>query len=589
MAAAITVNTATDDFGSNLANCSLREAIQSTNIDANFGGCVATGIYNPAITDVITLPTLVSGGFTLTRIGSDDTNVAGDLDINGRVRIDGVSAANSVIRGDTGDPDNNRHRLLHVIGGIVTLNDLTLRDGLEPSAAGGGLRSEPGTTTVLNRVTVTANVSEGNAGGILNRGTMTINASLISNNRTRNAADGGGGVFVSPDAVMTINDSRILSNTTEGEFVRGGGIHAAGDLLLDNSVLDGNHADATGVGVGDTSFAEGGGVYSLGTLTVVQSTISNNSATANEGAEGGGVSIGTGIFSMDRVVITGNVASSGTLGGSGGGLSDSAGIDSSGVIQDSVISNNEARGGGIFARPEGGGLKISKTRVLRSTISDNRSLDQGDGGGVHMFLVASLSNTTVIGNSAEGDGGGIYVRDSSFTNEVRSSTIVQNIGNSDNNINGQTGGVHAEGLVRIGNSVLAGNLSGNDAGDCGGNIILSAGFNLVQGTCNLQNAAGDRDNVPAQLAAATNNGGPIAGSSLGIISGMLTRAPLPGSPLIDSGNSAGCSDQAGALLATDQIGRDRAIDGDGNGSVRCDTGAVEFEDAFANGFANGFE
>jgi CSLREA domain-containing protein len=125
-AASITVNTATDDFGSVPGNCSLREAIQSANDNVDFGGCDSTGVYGAAITDVITLPSLGAGGaFLLSRVGTDDTNAAGDLDIDGNTRIDGVSATNSLIRGDTGDPDIDRHRLVHVIGGTVVLNDLT--------------------------------------------------------------------------------------------------------------------------------------------------------------------------------------------------------------------------------------------------------------------------------------------------------------------------------------------------------------------------------------------------------------------------------------------------------------------------------
>ncbi|MBP6693107.1 MAG: CSLREA domain-containing protein, partial [Xanthomonadales bacterium] len=89
LAASITVNTATDDFGGVTSNCSLREAIQTANTNADFGGCTHTGIFNAAVTDVINLPTLGAGGFfTLNRIGTDDTNSSGDLDITGLLRIE---------------------------------------------------------------------------------------------------------------------------------------------------------------------------------------------------------------------------------------------------------------------------------------------------------------------------------------------------------------------------------------------------------------------------------------------------------------------------------------------------------------------
>ena len=86
---------------------------------------------------------------------------------------------------------------------------------------------------------------------------------------------------------------------------------------------------------------------------------------------------------------------------------------------------------------------------------------------------------------------------------------------------------------------------------------------------------------PAFGALSTNNGGPVAGSSLGTISGMLTRAPNPSSPLLDRGDTNGCRDVNGTtLLTTDQLGNPRAIDGpDPDTTARCDIGAVERLDA----------
>src|SRR5262249_60727782 len=62
-----------------------------------------------------------------------------------------------------------------------------------------------------------------------------------------------------------------------------------------------------------------------------------------------------------------------------------------------------------------------------------------------------------------------------------------------------------------------------------------------------------------------NNGGPTQ-----------THALVAGSPAIDAGDSSGCRDDSGALLQTDQRGFPRNVDGNSDGTARCDIGAVEF-------------
>ena len=82
-AADITVTTTSDEFNNTPnGNCSLREAVQSANIDANFGGCSGSGSYGA---DTILLPdntyllTISCNGNEEADVGND--NSCGDIDI----------------------------------------------------------------------------------------------------------------------------------------------------------------------------------------------------------------------------------------------------------------------------------------------------------------------------------------------------------------------------------------------------------------------------------------------------------------------------------------------------------------------------
>ena len=590
MAAIITVNTATDDFGSVAGNCSLREAIQSANSNADFGGCTHTGSYG---TDQIALPSLAAGVFfNLTRLGTDNTNNSGDLDISSNLTITGGGVASSSIRSNFSAANSDRFRVFHVLSGTVSLIDLTVRDGLEDgSVAGGGLRTEPNTSTTLTRVNVFQNSAGGNAGGILNQGSMVINDSIIRANQTTNAATGGGGIFNAAAASLSINDSQILDNIVDnGAQAFGGGIYSdnGATLFVDNSVIDGNRAD--GNAVVDVP-AQGGGIWSAGNLNMVQSTVSNNIAIGSS-AKGGGIHVEDGTLIVDRSVVFSNVAEAPSVSNSGAfgaGININAGNGAL-AIQDSVISSNRTISNGASG---GGGLAlIGGVQVVRSTIANNQTSGDGNGGGI--FFAAdggAVINSTIINNQANGSGGGIQVRNgvSGGLIKIRNSTITQNTSNADGNASGVGGGVNVEtGLSDIGNSVIADNISVNGGVECAG-ALTSVGNNLVRALagCSFAAQASDLTNVAAFLAAAGNNGGPTAGSTLGTLSGMLTRAPLPSSFLIDRGDASGCKDGDNQLLTTDQVGRARAIDGpDPDIIARCDIGAVEFQDTL---FANGFE
>ena len=592
----ITVNTTSDEFGSG-ASCSLREAVQSANTDADFGGCTHSGTYG--INDKVSMP--AGGFFSLTRIGIDeDANSTSDIDITDDLAVQGNGSVTTSIGNLSGTYSG---RIIHVLNGAtVTLSGVTLRDGSVPTGrAGGGLRTEPGTHVTLNDTRVVFNDANGNAGGILNRGTMTLNNSLVDQNKVLNGFEGGGGIFNDDNATLTLNDSRVLDNRTEGNGANGSGAgiysDAGATLTLNDSTVDGNTVAIGGVVDADV-IGDGGGIYNLGQLTLVRSTVSNNVAAGNN-AKGGGIRCANGSLTLDRSLVAFNSAEPNpdiSVDSPHGGGIDRDTLCDSLLITDSIISGNHSRdyGGGIAS--------VGTIRIVRSLIINNTT--DGEGGGVNASLNDTsrmeIVNSSIDSNDAGDGGGGIQVEtnDNSAVVLIRNSTIV---GNAANTQVGDRFGIDGGGIrlyavfefntVKLQNTVIAGNsVQGLGVGpDCSG-AMQSFGYNLIGNTsdCNLSGfGPDDFTNVSAGLAAASNNGGLVVGASNGLTAGMLTRAPLSNSMLIDAGDPSGCRDADDSVLATDQIGRTRALDGpDVDIVATCDIGAVEFaaDPIFADDF-----
>jgi predicted outer membrane repeat protein len=197
--------------------------------------------------------------------------------------------------------------------------------------------------------------------------------------------------------------------------------------------------------------------------------------------------------------------------------------------------------------------------------------DASDGGGIYSFGgLATLVNSTVSGNTATNDGGGIYVYNGSFN--LHNVTIANNTADSDGNDNGDGGGINIDGssIVTATHSIIGGNVDNSPTGsqhpDCSG-MLTNPSYNLIGLTtgCSVSGTALDNIiNASPNLGPLQDNGG-----------NMLTHALLAGSPAIDAGDPAGCLDQNGLPLTTDQRNFIRPADG-GSGSARCDMGAFEY-------------
>ena len=311
---------------------------------------------------------------------------------------------------------------------------------------------------------------------------------------------------------VTATVERLVIQNGSASNGLGGGIYNDGTLTLANSTVTGNTA---------SDFASGLGIYNTGTMIITNSMISNNSA-------GFYMSSGAGIFNdigatltLNNSAVTGNTA----WGHYGGGIYNAGTLS----LNNSTVSGNTASfgGGGIFNNE--GFLILNNSTLSGNIVGPGTS--SSDGGGIYTNSgIVILNNSTLSGNAANSyggnNGGGIYIYNATVT---------------------------------LRNTILARNVAATASSDCYGSIN-SAGYNLIGNTsgCTFSASAGDLTNIDPSLGPLQNNSG-----------ATLTHALLLGSPAINAGNPAGCTDSLGNPLNADQRGMPRI--------GRCDIGAYEYQ------------
>jgi hypothetical protein len=414
--------------------------------------------------------------------------------------------------------------------------------------------------TVTN-VAFVANGGPFGGGGISNAAALTVTGCTFTDNVTSPSGGGsgslGGGAIHSDTNDVTIpviiTGSTFTNNLAGSTFAGSGGAvnNRSGAMTITNSTFTNNRA------------RNGGGAVANGqVLSISGSTISGN-LTVGVGVHGGAISSATnGQLTIANSLLTGNSAQ-----GHGGALY--ASFSGTTNITNSTISGNTSNsdsfefgsGGGLYFRSDTG-----LTTISGSTISGNQALVQ-DGGGIVCEANLNLTNSTVSGNFAGANGGGIldgYTGGPGFSSTITltSATIVNNTAGADGGGVRQSMSV-GDAAVNIRNTIIANNTAnGTTAEDVSG-TFSSQGFNLVEITTGANIAGDTATNITGQdpnVGPLQNNGGLT-----------FTHTLLAGSPAVDKGQSFG--------LTTDQRGQVRPFDNatipnapNGNGA---DIGAFE--------------
>jgi hypothetical protein len=493
-----------------------------------------------------------------------------------------LNASDTVLDG-SGFGDNaaklNGGGLLLAAGSSASLSASGFSDNSAGGSGGGAYVDGESALTTAGGSAVSANTAAVDGGGVYAEAASSGLALALSFDNTlfvaNEAGDDGGGLFTARTGTAVL-DSIFTEANTAGDL--GGGIYAFlfGAWSVSGSELSGNSAGSDGGGVacgrtseltvsdtvlvGNIAGGDGGGLFAESRAKVLADSLTASGNTA--GGDGGGIALtasnllelsggggGLAVRSRSRATLEDTLLSGNQATDAGGGLLQS-GAEAS--LVHSALSDNQVTGGA------GGGAYVDAgTFTLeRGSITGNSA--SADGGGLYAAASAAITDSTLSSNAAGGDGGGAWVSaDARFTR----ATVVENDADADHDGVGGYGVYRSGGALSFEDSVVA-------LSTAGGSDDYDVTFGFASAGANLFGAlgrglTGNRYDRVGTLTAPLDPG----------LGGLETSAdltafhtPQVGSPLIDAGRGAGTIDQPGNA---------RPIDGDGDGVIAVDIGAVE--------------
>jgi len=244
----------------------------------------AGGVVSPC-DEVHLLLALASGGLVTFDCDEAATiTLTATVTISKNTTIDG-SGQNVTISGG-----NTVGVFMVTSGTTLSLNRITIANGLGGTLGGGAISNPGGTVTVTN-CTFSGNNSY-YGGAIANGGTMTVTNSTFSGNHS---SSGGGGI--DNGGTLTVSNSTFFGNSVGpgGQFIGGGAISNFGTSSVTGSTFNGNSVVNSGGG----SVARGGAIWNVDAPLTIKNTIVANSASGGNCANSGTLTDGGGNLDTD--------------------------------------------------------------------------------------------------------------------------------------------------------------------------------------------------------------------------------------------------------------------------------------------------
>jgi hypothetical protein len=403
------------------------------------------------------------------------------------------------------------------------------------TALGGGIEAFPGTTVTISNSVVTGNVatpalsvpsvkarcpgdvpcpaSFGDAAGIDNWGTMTIESSTVSDNHASAVQSNGGGIVAESGSSLTLRNSTVTGNTAaavapSGRFASGGGIFVDADatLLVENSSVSGNGASLANSlphpypnqsGDDDQANALGGGIQLADGVTAVirNSHLDGNTITVDAplgepfGADAALCACGEVSLTLENSTLSGNSVTANVATTAHGGPSGPAALegDSGMTVRNTRLTGNTI----TVTTPNGDAAALGAVAfftdepvtIANSSVSGNTATATSPGGsatvqgaGIANNGPLTLTNDQIrdnrgVANGVDGSaqGGGLWngelfgPPDSSIA--LVSTTVTGNSLSGGAGVTREGGGVYTVGFpTTLANSRIAGNAPDDCAG-----------------------------------------------------------------------------------------------------------------------------